>query len=138
MMKLKNLNKLKKNSTYSTLLLNSTLIKKIPFLNILTDSKNNKKCTTSPYKKLTSYHSTLLNYHSECSQKYKVAIIKNLIHRAFYISSIFYKELTNIKQTLVNNFSYKLIDQQLKLYLHNIHKNNNTTNNNNTNRIKQF
>ena len=58
----------------------------------------------------------LLKYHSECPQKYRIAIIKNLIHRAFYISSsktIFYKELTNIKQTLVNkNFSNKLIDQQ--------------------------
>ena len=77
-------------------------------------------------------------------QKYKIAIIKNLIHRAFYISSsktIFYKELTNIKQTLINNnFLNKLVDQQIKLDLHNIHKNknNNTTNNNNINRINLY
>ena len=50
-------------------------------------------------------------------QKYKTEIIKNLIYGAFYISSktIFYKELTNIKQTLVNNnFPNKLVDQQIK------------------------
>ena len=29
----------------------------------------------------------LLNDYSECPQKYKIAIIKKLIHRAFYISS---------------------------------------------------
>ena len=73
------------------------------------------------------------------SQKYLIAMIKNLIQRAFYISSsktIFYKELTNINQPLVNNnFPNKLVDQQIKVYLQNINKNNNTTNNNNTNRI---
>ena len=64
-----------------------------------------------------------------------------VIHRVFYISSktIFYKELTNIKQTLVNNnFPNKLVDQQIKLYFQNIHKNNNTTNNNNTNGINIY
>ena len=42
------------------------------------------------------YYTTTVNVH----KKYKIAIIKNLIPRAFYISSaktIFYKELTNIK-----------------------------------------
>ena len=84
---------------------------------------------------------TIPPYHNECPPKYKIAIIKNLIHRAFYISSqtIFHKELTNIKQTLVNNnFPNKLVDQQIKLYLQNINKNNNTTNNNNTNRINLY
>ena len=86
-------------------------------------------------------NSTLLNYHNECPQKYKIAIIKNLIHKEFSISSttIFYKELINIKQTLVNdNFHYKLIDQKIKLYLQNFNKNNNTTYNNNTKRINLY
>ena len=40
-----------------------------------------------------------------------------------------------MKQTLVhNNFPNKIIDQQIKQYLHNIHKNSNN-NINNTNRI---
>ena len=76
------------------------------------------------------------------SPKYKIAIIKkNLFYRAFYISSktLFYKELINIKETIVNNnFPNKLVDQQIKLYLQNINKNNNITNNNNTNRINLY
>ena len=67
---------------------------------------------------------------------------KILIHRAFYISltkTIFYKGLTNKAQTLVNNnFPNKLVDQQIKLYLNNIHKNDNTANKNNTNRINLY
>ena len=52
---------------------------------------------------------------------------------------MFYKELINIKQTRVDhNFPNKLVDQQIKLYLHNIHKNNNTTNTTNTNRINRY
>ena len=140
MMKLKNLNSRKNSLLNFTTELN--IDKKIPFLDVLTDSNNNNKFTKSLYKKPISDNSTLLNYHSECPPKYKIAIIKNLIHRAFYISAskiIFYKELTNIKQSLVNNnFPSKQGDQQVKLYLHNIHKNNNTINNNNTNRINLY
>ena len=94
--------------------------------------------TTIPPYLPTNDNSTLLNYHSECPPKYKIAIIKNLIHKAFYISfkTIFYKKFTNIRQTLVNNnFPYKQVDQQIKLNLQNIHKNKYTTNNKNTNRI---
>ena len=44
--------------------------------------------------------------------------------------SIFYKEFTNIKQTFFNRYlPNKQVDQQMKLYPHNIHKNNNITNN---------
>ena len=43
-----------------------------------------------------------------------------------------------MKQTLVNNFPNKLIDQQIKLYLHNIHRNSNNNNSNNTNRISLY
>ena len=87
----------------------------------------------------TNNNSTLLNYHSECPQENKITIIKNVIHRAFYISSktIFYEELANIKQTFLNNnFPNKLVDQQ-KRYLQNINKNN-TTNYNNTYRINLY
>ena len=49
--------------------------KKISFLDALTHSTNNNKFTTS-YVNPTCDNSTLLNYHSECPQKYKIAIIK--------------------------------------------------------------
>ena len=52
---------------------------------------------------------------------------------------MFYNELKNVIQILVNNnFPNKLIDQQIKQYLHNIHKNSKNINNNNTNRINLF
>ena len=35
-------------------------------------------------------------------------------------------------------FTNKLVDQQIKLYLHNIHKKHNNTNNNNTNIINSY
>ena len=41
-----------------------------------------------------------------------------------------------MKQILVNNFANKLINQQIRLYFHNIHKNNYC--NNNTNRINLY
>ena len=37
-----------------------------------------------------------------------------------------------------NNFPNNLIDQQIKQYLHNIHKNSNNSNSNNTNRINLY
>ena len=48
------------------------------FFDILTDSTNNNKSSTSPYKKPTNDNSTRHTYHSECPQKYKIAIIKKL------------------------------------------------------------
>ena len=63
-------------------------------------------------------------------------------HRAFYISSsktIFYKELANIKQTLIkNNFPDELVNLQIKLEVQNINKSNNSINTNNTNRINLY
>ena len=67
---------------------------------------------------------------------------KNVIHRIYRIyfsNTIFYKELKNIKQILVNkNFSNDIIDQQIKPYFHNIQKNRNNNNDSNTNRMAQY
>ena len=90
---------------------------KIPFLDVLVDSSNGK-FTTSPYKKPTSAHSCLLNYQSECPERYKIAVIKNFISRAKLTSStssIFYKALKDIKQSLINNgFPNSIVDQQIR------------------------
>ena len=98
---------------------------KIPFLDVLIDS-NNDKITTSPYVKPTSLNSCLLNYKSECPYRYKKAVIKNLLNRAQLISStrpIFYNELKLIKQKLVNNgYPNHIIDEQIKFTLKNIDK----------------
>ena len=86
---------------------------RIPFLDVLIDTNNNK-FTTSTYKKPVNKNSSTLNFQSECPYRYKKAIINNLLTRAKLISSsktIFYTELKNIKQTLINNgFPNYLID----------------------------
>ena len=92
-------------------------------------------------KKSTSQISTLLNYHSECLLKYRIAPIKTLSKEpTLLLLSENNLQITNIKQTLViNNFSTKLIDQKRKLYLHNIHEDiSNNNNNDNTDRIYSY
>ena len=57
-------------------------------------------------KNPSSNNSCTLHFKSECPFRYKKAIIHNLISRAKLISSsktIFYKEVENIKQALINN-----------------------------------
>ena len=75
---------------------------KVPFQNVLTESSNNNIFTASSYKKSSLYLTSI----AIPPTKYKIVFIKeNLIHRAFYISvskTIFYKELSNTKQTVVN------------------------------------
>ena len=65
------------------------------------NNNNNNNFTTSTYKKPTNNNCTL-SFKSECSSRYKKAIINQLISRAKLISSsktIFYKEILkkNIK-----------------------------------------
>ena len=58
----------------------------------------------------------------------KKAIIHNLISRAKLISSsktIFYKEVENIKQALINNgFSNYIVDEQIKRMIKNVNQQN--------------
>ena len=100
---------------------------RIPFLDVLIDSSGDI-FTTSPYRKPTSENSCLLNFKSECPNRYKIAVIKNFIYRAKTISSndnIFFKALSNIKQTLINNnFPNHIVDQQIRITLKNHYGNN--------------
>ena len=95
---------------------------RIPFLDVLVDS-NSDSFTTSLYKKPTSLNSCTLNYKSECPYRYKIAVIKNFLQRAKLISSsrtLFLKELSSIKRTLVNNgFPNRIVDEQISVFLHN-------------------
>ena len=73
-------------------------------------------------------NSCSLNVKSECTFKYKKAIINNLISRAKLISSsktIFYKEIENIKQALINNgFPNYIVDEQIKRMIENVNQQN--------------
>ena len=101
---------------------------KISFLDVLIDANNNNNFTTSTYKKPSSNNSCTLNFKSECPFRYKKAIIHNLISRAKLISSsktIFYKELENIKQALINNgFPNYIVDEQIKRMIKNVNQQN--------------
>ena len=102
----------------------------IPFLDVLIDNTTDIFIPT-PQKKPTSENSPLLNYKSECPQRYKTAVIKNFIRRAKNISSsyhIFLKELRKIKQVLVNNeFPNHVVDTQIRLALANLNPRPNET-----------
>ena len=92
------------------------------------NTNNNNNFTTSTYKKPSSNNSCTLNFKSECLFRYKKAIIHNLISRAKLISSsktIFYKEVENIKQALINNgFPNYTVDEQIKRMIKNVNQQN--------------
>ena len=117
----------KKNSVFNfTHELNKN--NKISFLDVLIDTNQNNNFTTSTYKKPSSNNSCTLNFKSECPFRYKKAIINNLIFRAKLISSsktIFYKEVENIKQALINNgFPNYFVDEQIKCMIKNVNQQN--------------
>ena len=100
---------------------------KISFLDVLIDTNNNNNFTTSTYKKPSNNPCTL-NFKSKCSFRYKKAIINNLISRAKLISSsktIFYKEVENVKQALINNrFPIYTVEEQIKQIIKNVNQEN--------------
>lgn len=66
-----------------------------------------KNKTKNKQIKNTRRNLCLLSYKSEYHNRYKIAVIKGMIFRAKVISSsgiLFSKELSNIKQTLINIF----------------------------------
>ena len=75
---------------------------------------------TSVYRKKI-YAGDCLNFKSICPAKYKEAVVKTLLHRAFNISSTweaFHNEITSKKQLLVNDeYPIKLIDEQISNFL---------------------
>ena len=94
-------------------LIQTTIITSLPLL--IKKPSNNNSCT--------------LNFKSEWPFRYKKkAIINNLISRAKLISSsktIFYKEVENIKQALINNgFPNYIVDEQIKRMIKNVNQQN--------------
>ena len=70
----------------------------------------------------------MYTFKSECPFRYKKAIIRNVISRAKLISSsktIFYKEVKNIKQALIDNgFPNYIVDEQIKRTIKNVNQQN--------------
>ena len=57
----------------------------LPFLGIKV-SINNDKVETSVFRKKTN-KGLLLHYHSSVDEKYKIALVRTMLHRAYRISS---------------------------------------------------
>ena len=98
---------------------------KISFLDVLIDTTSTyfKNTPTLNFKKTPT-----LNFKIECPFRYKKAIINNLISRVKLISSsktIFYKEVENRKQALINSgFSNYIVDEQIKPMIKNVNQEN--------------
>ena len=83
-------------------------------------SKDKKSYETSVHIKSTN-DGSYINFKSNCLYRYKIGVIKTLLHRAYLISSnwdIFDSELTRIKQMLVNNsFPLFIIDKTINNFI---------------------
>ena len=89
---------------------------------MLIDTNNNYNFTTSIYKNASNNNSYNLNFKNECPFRYKKKIINNLISRA---KTIFYKELENIKQAVINNgFLNYIVNEHIKHMIKNVYQQN--------------
>lgn len=92
--------------------------KTLAYLDVLINFDQSDNIITSVYTK-ASNTGQLLNYNSECPEKYKKGVIINLLHRARKISTspdIFIEEINRLKQIFSNNnypmeFINKCIDE---------------------------
>ena len=92
---------------------------KLAFLDVQIEIENNE-LKTSVYIKATNT-GELLNFKSECPDKYKKGVITNMLHRGFKISSnmqLFQQEIRRLKQIFSNNnYLMKLVDQCIESFL---------------------
>ena len=92
---------------------------KLPFLDVLIEF-NNDNINTSVYTKITNT-GELLNYNSECPEKYKKGVVNNMLHRGYKISSSpesFRTETERLKQIFANNnYPMKMIDTCINNFL---------------------
>ena len=88
----------------------------LPFLDILV-KKCDSEFETSVYYKKTDF-GKCLNYKSECSDLYKLSVIKSYVNRAIAVCStweLVNSELNRVKQVLINNsFPQILIEKEIK------------------------
>ena len=91
----------------------------LAFLNTLV-KRDEEKLSTTVYVKSTNT-GYCLNYNSICPERYKLGVIKTLIHRAYYVSSDwinFTIKIDRLKQLLVNNnFPMSLIDKTVNEFI---------------------
>jgi hypothetical protein len=93
--------------------------KKLPFLDVILQRENNK-LDTSVYRKKTNM-GDCMNFKSLCPDRYKEAVIKTYLHRAYLVCNSWHSlcnEHNTIKQFLVNNgFPVALIDRCISNFM---------------------
>jgi len=94
--------------------------KTIPFLDVLVDRSHVGTWRTSVYVKPTN-NGDCLNYRSMCPERYKIGVIRALLHRGYHVSSdwdVFTDEIHRIKQLLTNNdYPMALIDETVNKFI---------------------
>jgi len=94
--------------------------KSIPFLDVLVDRRVSDVWRTSVYIKSTN-NGDCLNYKSMCPERYKVGVIRALLHRGYHVSSdwsVFSDEVQRIRQLLTNNnYPMALIDKTISRFI---------------------
>ena len=107
--------------------------KKIPFLDVMV-TRSADSVKTAVYVKPTS-NGECMNFDSICPKRYKIGVIKTLLHRSYSICSdfqTFYDDVQRIKQMLVNNnFPNFIVDKTIKTFIDNKNNVNNAATPNN-------
>jgi len=97
---------------------------KLAFLDILINRRQDNFETTVYVKSTNS--GDCLNYRSVCPDRYKVGVIKTLLHRGLQICNDwnnFHQEVLRIKQLLTNNnFPMRVIDDTVNEFLNKVLK----------------
>jgi len=95
---------------------------KLSFLDVLINRRASNFDTAVHVK--STHSGDCINFRSICPKRYKVGVIKTLLHRAYHISSdwnIFHQEVQRIKQLLTNNnFPMQVIDDVVEKFLNNV------------------
>ena len=85
----------------------------------------NEKFHTGVYVKDTN-NGDCINFKSVCPERYKIGVIKTLLHRGYHISAdwaTFHLEIERIKQLLSNNnFPMEIIETTIKQFLNSLTK----------------
>ena len=91
----------------------------LPFLDVSVERKNNSLSTAVFIKSTNS--GDCINFQGLAPDKYKIGVIKTMLHRAYKICStwaLFHAEVRRLKQLFTNNnFPASLIDDTIKQFL---------------------
>ena len=109
------------NNSVLSFMYETEIKKQLPFLDIKV-KRQGEKLTTEVYTKATNSNECL-NFNSICPLRYKEAVVKTFLNRAFAVCSswdTFHTEVQRIRQVLVNNsYPINTIDNTINKFISN-------------------